>query len=76
MFTIYDLMDVMGNHCHDIVVQNDERLEDMSYKPFKGSVDEFTESDLFDRIQDEEVTDMYAEADGTIWICYCDAEEE
>lgn len=68
--TIYDLLYVMDNHGHDIVVQDDRRLEDLNYKPFRGSVDEFKDSDLWEDLQYEDVTDLYAEADGTLWICY------
>jgi hypothetical protein len=66
----------MSNMSHDIVVQNDERLEDLNYKPFRGEVEEFRMSDLYDEIQDEEVTDVFTESDGTLWICYCNEEEE
>ena len=72
--TIYDLIENMSNMSHDIVVQNDERLEDLNYKPFRGEVEEFRYSDLYDEIQDEEVTDIFTESDGTMWICYCGEE--
>lgn len=73
--TIYDLLYVMDNMCHDIVVQNDARIEDDSYEPFRGSVDEFKSTDLWDDLQDEEVTDLFTEKDGTLWICYYNDDE-
>lgn len=68
--TIYDLVEAMSNMSYDIVVQNDERIEDLNYKPFRGEVEDFRMSDLYDEIQDEEVTDVFTESDGTMWICY------
>lgn len=73
--TIYDLLYVMDNMSHEIVVQNDGRLEDDNYKPWKGEVWDFKMTNLFDRIQEEEVTDLYTEKDGTLWICYNNEEE-
>ena len=58
------------------MVQNDGRLDDDNYTPWKGEVGEFKMTDLFDMIQDEEVTDLYTESDGTMWICYNNEEEE
>ena len=73
--TIYDLVEAMSNMSYDIVVQNDGRLEDLNYKPFRGEVEDFRMSDLYDEIQDEEVTDVFTESDGTMYICYINEEE-
>lgn len=73
--TIYDLIYVMDNMGYDIVVQNDAMIDNDDYHPFRGDVQDFHDSDLYLRIQDEEVTDLYTEHDGTMWICYVDEEE-
>lgn len=75
MMTIYDLIYVMDNMSRDIVVQNDALIDNEEYKPFRGDVIDFKDSELYDRIQDQEVTDLFTEKDGTLWICYCDEEE-
>ena len=76
MFTVYDLVSVLENHEYKIVLQNDAN-EDPDYVPYIFSdIEELRGSDLFNNIADYDVTDIYAENDGTIWICYeCDVEE-
>lgn len=76
MFTIDDLVSKMPNHPYKIVLQNDANM-DPDYLPYIfTSVDEFLGSDLYNQIADLEVTDVYSENDGTIWIGYCFELEE
>lgn len=72
--TIDEVLYVMDNHSHFIVVQNDARIDELNYSPFCGEVEEFKSCELYEEISEEEVTDMYATQDGTIWICYCNEE--
>ena len=74
--TIYDLVYVMDNMNYDIIVQNDALLErnDEGIE-FEGEVGDFKMTDLFDEIQDEEVTDLYTLGDGRMVICYYNEEE-
>lgn len=76
--TIYDLLYVMDNMNFDIIVQNDallDRSEREDGIKFEGEVGDFKMTDLFDEIQDEEVTDLYTLADGRMYICYNNEEE-
>lgn len=74
--TIYDLLYVMDNMNFDIIVQNDAALDrNEDGIMFEGEVGDFKMSDLFDNIQDEEVTDLYTLADGRMYICYNNEEE-
>ena len=74
--TIYDLLYVMDNMNFGIIVQNDALInEDGDGIKFEGDVSDFKETDLYDEIQDEEVTDLYTLADGRMYICYNDEEE-
>lgn len=72
-FTIDDVTSRMPNQENRVILQNDAN-ESPDYMPDTFSnVEEFRGSDLYNRIADYEVTDMYSEKDGTIWICYeCD----
>lgn len=73
---IYDLIYVMGNMNFDIIVQNDANLDnDKEGVVFEGEVSDFMMTDLYDRIQDLEVSDLYTLADGRMYICYTDEEE-
>ena len=74
--SIYDLVYVMDNMNYDIFVQNDALLErDDEGIKFEGDVGDFKMTDLFDEIQDEEVTDLYTFGDGRMVICYNNEEE-
>ena len=74
--SIYDLVYVMDNMNYDIFVQNDALLErDDEGIKFEGEVGDFKMTDLFDEIQDEEVTDLYTFGDGRMVICYNNEEE-
>lgn len=75
MFTIDDLISKMDNHYNRIIIQNDGN-HDPDYEPFVGTVDEFRGSDLYNQIADADVTDVYSENDGTIWICYYHEEND
>lgn len=72
-FTIDDVTSRMPNQENRVILQNDAN-EDPDYMPDTFlNVEEFRGSDLYNRIADYEVTDMYSEKDGTVWICYeCD----
>lgn len=72
-FTIDDVTSRMLNHENRVILQNDAN-ESSDYEPdIFSNVEEFRGSDLYNRIADYEVTDMYSEKDGTVWICYeCD----
>ena len=73
MFTIDELTYRMEHHEYQLVLQNDANEEPDYVPEIFSSVDEFRGSALYDQIADFEVTDVYAENDGTIWICYeCD----
>lgn len=75
--TIYDLVYVMDNMNFNILVENDGQLLDFyGGIRFEGEVSDFKMTDLFDNIQDEEVTDLYTLADGRMVICYINEEEE
>lgn len=67
--TIYDLLYLMDNMNHDIVIHNDTDDENFG-EVWRGSVWDFKETDLYDELQDEEVTDIFTEKDGTMYICY------
>lgn len=70
LFTVYDLVSVMPHHEYKIILQNDAN-EDPDYVPhIFSNIEELMGSDLLNSIADFEVTDTYAENDGTIWICY------
>ena len=73
--TIYDLIYVMDNMNFNIRVENDALLDDNEELMFEGEVYDFKETDLYDDIQDEEVTDLYTLADGRMVICYNREEE-
>ena len=75
LFTIHDVVSVMPKQENKIILQNDAN-EDPDYVPeIFSDIEELRGSDLYNRIADYEVTDMYSENDGTIWICYeCDIE--
>ena len=73
--TIDDLTSRMENHYLKIVIQNDGN-NNPDYEPYIGTVEDFRESDLYNQIADAEVTDVYAEPNGTIWICYYHDETE
>ena len=74
--TIYDLLYVMDNMNFGIIVQNDALInEDGDGIKFEGDVSDFKETDLYDEMQDEEVTDLYTLADGRMYICYNNEEE-
>lgn len=74
--TIYDLVYVMDNMNFNILVQNDGKLDDPDEgKRFEGEVYDFKMTDLFDNIQDEEVTDLFTLGDGRMVICYINEEE-
>lgn len=69
--SIYDLLYVMDNMNFDIIIQNDALIdEDGEGIQFEGEVSDFKMTDLYDEIQDEEVTDLYTLADGRMYICY------
>ena len=72
-FTIDDVTSRMPNQENRVILQNDAN-ENSDYEPdIFSNVEEFRGSDLYNRIADYEVTDMYSEKDGTVWICYeCD----
>ena len=72
--TIYDLLYLMDNMNHDIVIHNDD--EDNFGKVWRGEVSDFKRTDLYDEIEDEEVTDIFTEGDGTMYICYNLSEED
>ena len=75
--SIYDLIYVMDNMTFDIIVQNDEKINDPDEGiRFEGEVSDFKMTDLYDNIQDEDVTDLYTLGDGRMVICYCDKEED
>ena len=76
MFTIGDLIEVMHLHPYRLILQNDAN-EDPDYLPEMFlDVEEFKGSDLYNKIASYEVTDLYAENTGAIWICYeCDIED-
>ena len=76
MFTIDDLVQVMPHHENKIILQNDGD-ESPDYTPYIfADADEFMGSDLYNQIADYDVIDVYAENDGTIWICYfCNIDE-
>ena len=76
--TIYDLIYVLESNMNfDIIVQNDAEIDnaDEGIK-FEGEVSDFKDTDLFDDIHFEEVTDLYTLADGRMVICYCNEEED
>ena len=74
--TIYDLVYVLDNMNYDIIVQNDACIEESDDGTrFSGEVSDFKMTDLYDEIQDEEVTDLYTLGDGRMVICY-NCEEE
>lgn len=77
--TIYELLYVMDNMSRDIVVQNDALLDytegDKAITKFEGEIYDFRVSDLYDEIQNEEVTDLYTLSDGRLVICYYDEDE-
>ena len=75
MFTIDDLVSKMNLHEYKIILQNDA-IDDPDYTPYIfTNVEEFLGSDLYNQIADYDVNDVYAEHNGTIWICYyCDIE--
>jgi hypothetical protein len=76
MWTIYDLLYRMDNMNFNIIVQNDAFINDEdSGERFEGEVSDFKMTDLFDEIQEEEVTDLYTLADGRMVICYNNEEE-
>ena len=76
MFTIDDLVSKMPNHPYKIILQNDGDYNP-DYTPFMfETVEEFLGSDLYNQVADLEVTDVYAENDGTIWIGYYFEPEE
>lgn len=68
--TIYDLFYVMDNMNYDVVIHNDDAEGDGI--KFKGSVEDFKQTDLYDNLclYDVEVSDLYTEGDGTLWVCY------
>ena len=73
--TIYDLTYCMDNMNFNIIVQNDALLDrDEEGIKFEGEVSDFKMTDLYDEIQDEEVTDLYTLADGRMYICYYNEE--
>lgn len=75
--TIYDLIYVMDNMNFNILVENDGKLEDLyGGMRFEGEVSDFKMTNLFDNIQEEEVTDLYTLDDGRMVICYINEEEE
>ena len=76
MFTIDDLVSRMDLHEYKLILQNDAN-ENPDYVPFLFSnVEEFLGSNLYNQIASFEVTEVYAENDGTIWIVYeCDLDE-
>lgn len=75
--TIYDLLYVMDNMNFDIIIQNDALLDRDTKQEtkFEGEVSDFKMTDLYDEIQDEEVTDLFTLADGRMYICYNNEEE-
>lgn len=74
--TIYDLLYVMDNMNFNIIVQNDGKLDDPDEgKRFEGEVYDFKMTDLYDNIQDEEVSDLFTLPDGRMVICYLDEED-
>ena len=69
--TIYDLLYVMDNMNYDIIVQNDFYIDEPNDGVrFSGEISDFKMTDLYDSIQDEEVTDLYTLGDGRMVICY------
>lgn len=66
---LYSLFYVMDNMCNDVVVQNDALLDTDNYIIARGDF-----SDVKEKIEDLdmtycEVTDLYTETDGTLYIC-------
>ena len=77
--TIYDLIYVLeSNMNHNIIVENDALLnyDTNEEVTFEGEVYDFRMTDLYDEIQDEEVTDLYTLPDGRLVICYNNEEEK
>lgn len=73
MITIYDLLDCMDNMNFNIIVQNDAKIENEDEGIiFEGEVSDFKETDLFDEVQYETITDLYTLSDGRMYICYND----
>lgn len=76
--TIYDLIYVLeSNMNHNIIVENDALLnyDTAEEVKFEGEVYDFRMTDLYDEIQEEEVTDLYTLPDGRLVICYINEEE-
>lgn len=76
MFTIGDLVETMDLQENKLVLQNNAN-DDPEYTPYIFTdIDEFRGSDLYNQIASYDVTGLYSENDGTIWICYeCDLTE-
>jgi len=76
MFTIGDLVETMDLQENKLVLQNDAN-DDPEYTPYIFTdIEEFRGSDLYNQIASYDVTGLYSENDGTIWICYeCDLTE-
>ena len=76
MFTIGDLVETMDLQENKLVLQNDAN-DDPEYTPYIFTdIEEFRGSDLYNQIASYDVTGLYSENDGTIWVCYeCDLTE-
>lgn len=73
--TIYDLLYCMDNMNNDIVLQNDARLDDPIYEPLRGLIEDVKNHPQYEDCEDEEVTDVFTESDGTMYICYYNEDE-
>ena len=72
--TIYDLLYVMDNMCHDIVICNDAFIDNGQHEIIRGDIYDIKDSDEYDDLQYEDVTDVFTGQDGTMYICFNDEE--
>ena len=68
--TIYDLLYVMDNMPHDIVICNDAFVDNGQYEIIRGDIYDIKDSDDYDDLQYEDVTDVFTDHDGTMYICF------
>lgn len=69
--TIYDLLYVMDNMPYDVVIFNDAFIDGGGkHEVIRGDVSDITSSDEYDNLQYEDVTDVFTDDDGTMYICF------
>lgn len=72
--TIYDLIYVMDNFPYEVIINNDAELDEGTHEKFRGDVTDLKYSDEWDKLQYKEVTDIYTDKNGNIYICYNEEE--